>query len=160
MLFGKQVLSSDSSQHRNIIDGYNKGDRIELSNDFWKCFKEICWAEFGDKTFCLIIIFTLSWCNTNYDKDDMLTKDLHFHVNPVSVGLAALLSKIMMVFLTIFRQRNVYENSSRFVVSTACVVMLLYYMYSLCNHNLEILKLKELKSQLDQSASDENLRMK
>jgi len=95
--------SVDTPKYRNILDGYNKGDKILLSNDFWKCFKELFWAEYGDKTFCLLIIFTISWCNTNYGEQDILIKELHYYVNPVSVGLAAILSKIMMGLLTMFR---------------------------------------------------------
>jgi hypothetical protein len=43
---------------------------LHLSEDVYKAITELVHAEFGDKTFCLIIIFTISWTNWNSPSSD------------------------------------------------------------------------------------------
>jgi hypothetical protein len=40
-------------------------DQLYLSEELFKAVGELIYAELGDKTFCLIIIFTISWTNWN-----------------------------------------------------------------------------------------------
>ena len=56
---------------------------------------------------------------------------------------------MFVIVVSFFRQKNIYQNASKFAVSSTLVVMLLYYMYSLSNHNLELLKIQEEANKLD-----------
>lgn len=53
-----------AAEHPDWVDT-DGNDQLHLSEDVYKAIKELINAEIGDKTFCLIIIFTISWANWN-----------------------------------------------------------------------------------------------
>ena len=56
------------TEHPEYVDNDGK-ETIHLSEDVFKATKQLMMAEVGDKTFCLIIIFTISWANWNSVSD-------------------------------------------------------------------------------------------
>ena len=56
------------AKHPEYVDSDGK-ETIHLSEDVFKATKQLMMAEVGDKTFCLIIIFTISWANWNSISD-------------------------------------------------------------------------------------------
>lgn len=56
------------AEHPQYVDNDGK-EIIHLSEDVFKATTQLMMAEVGDKTFCLIIIFTISWANWNSASD-------------------------------------------------------------------------------------------
>jgi hypothetical protein len=70
---------------------------LYLSEDLFAATIDLMYAEIGDKTFCLIIIFTISWANWNTPSEDdtievkgkKITTRVNNSVNPVRIYMAA-----------------------------------------------------------------------
>lgn len=86
-------------------DGNSK---LHLSEDVIQATKTLIGAEIGDKTFCLIIIFTISWANWNsvssqdyieLDKKKIDTK-VKNSVNPIRVYLASTFATCFVTVVT------------------------------------------------------------
>ena len=95
--------------HPGYVDNDGK-EVIHLSEDTFKATKELMWADIGDKTFCLIIIFTISWANWNsVSEQDYITLEdgqqkidtkVKNSVNPIRVYLAATFATCFVTVIT------------------------------------------------------------
>lgn len=54
----------------NKTTGLNNSTCLVLETNIWKAFTEQMYNQLGDKTFVLIIIFTISWSNWHLDLDE------------------------------------------------------------------------------------------
>ena len=60
-----KIKTEAEYREENSIAQDDGDDELHLSTNLLEAFKEIVKAEFGDKTFCLILIFTMSWTSWN-----------------------------------------------------------------------------------------------
>ena len=133
---------------------------MELSDDVYSVIKEVIAAEFKDKTFCLIIIFTLSWTNwraknfsrIHYHPDGKVHYvEKQYSVHPIRVLLDALIGVCLITLYNVFQQTNLYENASKLICSMLLVSFLVFYMYSLCNYQIEnLIGVEKINSQVEQ----------
>lgn len=140
--YKKDIVTDEqfAASHPDYVDTDGNG-QLHLSEDILEAAVKIMKAEIGDKTFCLIIIFTISWANWNIpapgdtielDNQKYSTK-VQNSVNPIRIYLAGTMATCMVTAMTCLYQQNHYENSSRLMVSSTLVAMLLNYMFQLCS---------------------------
>jgi len=119
-------------------------DDLELSTDIYSVIVEIIGAEFMDKTFCLIAIFTISWTSwrvhetkkTHYHADGTVhvIEDDDYSINPIRIFLAACFGTCFMTLINVWVVQDLYENLSKLITSMLLVAMLIFYMYKLCHY--------------------------
>ena len=101
--------------------------------------ERIAHAEFGDKTFCLLIILTMLWCSWHKDDHNNETESIHKDdpsKNPARLILASTIGTIFVNIKSILWQENIWANEVRLFVAIILVVTLLNYMFSVCSQTL------------------------
>lgn len=121
-------------------------------------------AELGDKTFLLLLAFTICWTNLQKNKaaveaerkqvDELATEDENLkeeaieHIDEVTKKLEELnMSPTMLVFAsivgtlgvtlyTIYWQKNIYDNSKRLISALLLVICLMSYTFELVGVHL------------------------
>ena len=65
--YQKDIITDEeyNAEHPEDQNDTDNNRVLHLSEDLIKATTDIIKAEFGDKTFCLIMIFTISWTNWN-----------------------------------------------------------------------------------------------
>ena len=132
--------------------------KLILSKDVGSATFEFMKQEIFDKTFVLMIIFTISWTNFRQNKvhhdhvhvksGEIHLKEIIININPIRIFINCTLGMIIMDWWGIAKQENLYANLSKFAVSFVCVASLICYMYSICHVQLtNLTKLEKYKNQ-------------
>jgi hypothetical protein len=135
---------------------------LEHVASLWGGFKELFAAEFLDKTFIIIFIFTIAWSNPegwgrNYPKPGWLvysdgSKVINYrrtHVGPGRIWCAATLGTILVDARMAYTTKNVAENGWRLTTALLLVLFLLNYSYALISAHFSIVTKLEADHQFD-----------
>jgi hypothetical protein len=76
-------------------------------------------------------------------------------VNPIRIFLATTFATSLVTVASVLYQKNHYENSSRLVVSSTLVAMLLNYMFQLCSLQLQRLRVLESDKEIREKGEKE-----
>lgn len=133
-----------------------------------------------DKTFLLLIIFSVAWSTWHLDdkvhahKDqvdeitgevDRIVRDAdgkaHAHIvgyttNPLRIYIPSTLGAIFINFKSILHQDNIWVNEVRLFVAIVLILVLVNYMYSICKQHLE--NLSNLTKHIAADLKDEDVR--
>ena len=158
---------------------YTASPKPVLSSDFWDASMRIAQAEFGDKTFLLLVTLTIAWAKWHNDdevhdhadnEDDVGNQKriyvnegdhgkshghiVGYHVNPLRILAASTAGVVIVNVKSIVWQSGVYANEVRLFVSFVLVVVLANYMYTICSQQLENLTALEKMKREDEKAED------
>ena len=149
------------TKYEKIVAGKNnkdaKGTPLKRTASLWDGFKELSRAEFLDKTFIIIFIFTIAWSNPwpnlegrcgehkNYKPGWYVYSDgskvinyRRTHVGPGRSWCAATLGTILVDARMAYTTENVAENGWRLTTALLLVLFLLNYSYALISAHFSI----------------------
>ena len=112
-------------------------NNFTISTDQFEASKRIAAAEFGDKTFCLLIILTIIWSSRNKDESenkDNIEKRSESR-SPFRMIVVSSIGTILTNVHSILYQENIWANKIRLSVAIILVVTLCNYMFGICAHN-------------------------
>ena len=138
-------LQWNTSCH-NFTNGTINYKCIILSTSVWDATLAVARSELGDKTFLLMIIFTIMWSPWHlgyiYSKEaDAKHKQVHSHmyhmhshidltqINPIKIIIYTSCGQIYVNVKSLLIQKAIFANEVRLVVAVVLCMFLVYYMY-------------------------------
>lgn len=134
---------------KNNDNGTVNYDCIIHSSNLWDASLAIARAELGDKTFLLVIIFTIMWSPWHlgyvFNKEDEKGKHKQFHLhrthmhthidltqmNPIKIIIYTSIGQIYINVKSLWFQHDIYANEVRLIVAVLLCVFLVFYMYDI-----------------------------
>lgn len=118
-------------------------------DDFWFCFWDILGKSFGDKTFVLVAVFTLSWSLKGEKMvDDVAGKEPEDDQERTwyRVFIPSAIGVISVNIPLIWYQRDFYPLESRLLISSILVMFLSFYLYYIMSETLKNIGISERNS--------------
>ena len=136
--FIKKLEKDGGWSDKDIVDM----NKLKKSNSVAELFPRAFAGSF-DKTFWLILVFTISWSNWKYTERGAHKAHLHrdgtFHkesrtstnITPLSIFIASTVGMLLVTTLSVYYQENLYENGTKLCVSTILIGFVIFYCYNM-----------------------------